>query len=55
MRPSIAYIIDGNYIREWLVLGPFFPNDLDKDYLADVGGEANIQIDEGISIRAQDE
>ena len=27
---------------ECLVLGPFYPDDLDRDFLADVGGEANI-------------
>jgi len=34
--------IDGDYISEWLLLGPFFPYDLEKDFLKDVGGEANI-------------
>lgn len=33
--------VSGKYITEWLVLGPFFPYDLDKDFLIDVGGEAN--------------
>ena len=40
--------VNGEYIKEWLVLGPFFPNDLDKDFLAaDVGGEAKIDPKEG--------
>ena len=35
--------IDGDYITEWLVLGPFFPGDLKIDFLTDAGGEAGIQ------------
>ena len=31
---------DGEYIKEWLVLGPFFPDNLEKDFLIDAGGEA---------------
>ena len=42
--------VDGEYIKEWLVLGPFFPDDLEKDFLADVGGEANIEPKEGASV-----
>nr|MBC8231096.1 carboxypeptidase regulatory-like domain-containing protein [bacterium] len=42
--------IDGKYIKEWLILGPFFPDDLEKDFLADVGGEANIQPQEGDTV-----
>jgi serine phosphatase RsbU (regulator of sigma subunit) len=42
--------IDGEYIREWLVLGPFFPDDLETDFLAGVGGEANIEPKEGDSL-----
>jgi hypothetical protein len=50
MKSSITHAIDGEYIREWLVLGPFFPDDLDKDFIADVGGEASIQPHEGMSL-----
>ena len=39
--------IDEDYITSWLVLGPFLPEDLNTDFLADVGGEANIQPQEG--------
>jgi len=42
--------IDGEYIKEWLVLGPFFPDNLEKDFLAEVGGEANIVPKEGDTI-----
>ena len=44
---SSTHTVDGEYIREWLVLGPFFPNNLSTDFLADVGGEANIKPKEG--------
>lgn len=42
--------VDGEYITEWLVLGPFFPDDLEKDFLVDVGGEANIEPKEGDTV-----
>jgi len=44
---SPIHTIDGEYIKEWLVLGPFFPADLETDFLADVGGEENLQPQEG--------
>ena len=46
--------IDGEYIREWLVLGPFFPDDLEKDFLAGVGGETNIHPQEGDTVTTED-
>ena len=49
---SPHHIIDGEYIKEWLVLGPFFPDNLEKDFLADVGGEANIEPEEGDTARS---
>lgn len=45
-----GHAIDGEYINEWLVLGPFFSVDLEKDFLVDVGGEANIEPKEGDTI-----
>jgi len=42
--------LNGEYIREWLVLGPFFPDDLEMDFLAGTGGDANIQPQEGDSV-----
>ncbi len=55
MKSSIMiHAIDGEYIREWLVLGPFFPHDLERDFLADVDGEANIKPREGMSFTASD-
>ena len=49
-----SHPVDGEYIKEWLVLGPFFPNNLDTDFLADAGGEANIQPQEGDTVTAAD-
>ncbi len=46
--------VDGEYIREWLVLGPFFPDDLEKDFLADVGGEKNVIPEEGDTVTTGD-
>jgi serine phosphatase RsbU (regulator of sigma subunit) len=45
-----AHQVDGEYLTEWLVLGPFFPNNLDKDFLVDVGGEENIEPKEGDTV-----
>ncbi len=46
--------VDGEYVREWLVLGPFFPDDLEKDFLADVGGEKNVIPEEGDTVTTED-
>ena len=32
--------VDGTFIKEWLVLGPFFPEDLETDFLTSANGEA---------------
>ncbi len=31
--------VDGTFIKEWLVLGPFFPEDLETDFLTSANGE----------------
>ncbi|MBM3242052.1 hypothetical protein FJZ31_37750 [Candidatus Poribacteria bacterium] len=49
-----THAVDGKYITEWLVLGPFFPDKLDTDYLANVGGEANVQPEEGDTVTTAD-
>jgi signal transduction histidine kinase/ligand-binding sensor domain-containing protein/DNA-binding response OmpR family regulator len=46
--------LNGQSIREWLVLGPFFPDDLETDFLASVGGEANINPQEGDTVTTSD-
>ena len=33
--------VDGKYIKQWLVIGPFFSDEPDTDFLATSGGEAN--------------
>jgi serine phosphatase RsbU (regulator of sigma subunit) len=45
-----THAVDGSYITKWLVLGPFFPNDLQKDFLIDAGGEMNIEPKEGDTV-----
>ncbi len=34
--------IDGGYLREWLILGPFPHSNSDHDYLKQASGEANV-------------
>ena len=48
-----VHSMDGEWMNEWLVLGPFFPSDLEKDFLADVGGEANIHPQEGDTVTTE--
>ncbi|MBM3235622.1 hypothetical protein FJZ31_04920 [Candidatus Poribacteria bacterium] len=43
-----------DYIKEWLVLGPFFPNNLEKDFLSDIGGEANVNPKAGDTVTTAD-
>jgi len=45
-----VHTIDGQYIKEWLVLGPIFPDDLEKDFLVNAGGETNIEPKEGDTV-----
>jgi len=47
--------VDRGYITEWLVLGPFFSDDLSEDFFADVGGEANIHPQEGDTVSTEDD
>ena len=39
--------LDGTYLREWLLLGPFIPGDLAQDFLAAAGGEAQVDPQAG--------
>ncbi len=39
--------VDSQFIKEWLILGPFSPNDLNRDFLFREGGEQNINPKEG--------
>jgi len=42
-----TYSMNGNYISDWLILGPFHPRDLEKDFLIDSGGESESCPQEG--------
>ena len=42
--------IDGEYIGEWLVLGPFLSESLYEDFLIDAGGEAHVEPREGDTV-----
>ena len=43
--------IDGNFIKDWLILGPFSGNNIDQDYLESVDGEANVNPEVGDTIK----
>ena len=45
-----SHPVDGTYVRDWLVLGPFTPGALDRDFLADAGGEKAIRPREGDTV-----
>jgi hypothetical protein len=49
-----SHSVDDEYIREWLMLGPFFPDDLEGDSLVHIGGEASIEPGEGDSVTTAD-
>ena len=51
---QVVVPVSNEYIKEWLVLGPFFPDNLDTDFLAGVGGEANVQPKEGSAVTTAD-
>ena len=51
--PAPVHNIDGSFVREWLVLGPFPSRDFDTDFLADAGGEANVRPKEGDTVAVQ--
>ena len=42
--------VDGTFIKEWLVLGPFFPEDLETDFLASANGEALVNPEPGDTV-----
>ena len=42
--------VDGTFIKEWLVLGPFFPEDLETDFLASANGEALVNPESGDTV-----
>ncbi|MBU6401380.1 MAG: hypothetical protein KGS61_13775, partial [Verrucomicrobia bacterium] len=46
---------DGSCIKDWLLVGPFFPDALDRDFLAAVGGESKVSPREGDAVVAAGE
>jgi signal transduction histidine kinase/ligand-binding sensor domain-containing protein len=44
---SPVHSVDGSFVREWLVLGPFPSKEIQPDFLGDLGGEANVRPKEG--------
>ena len=43
--------MDGNFIKDWLMLGPFSGNDVDQDYLKNAGGKANVASKAGSNLK----
>ena len=53
-KTAPGHDLDGSFVREWLVLGPFPSRDLEVDFLASVGGEANVRPKEGDTVSTKD-
>jgi signal transduction histidine kinase/CheY-like chemotaxis protein/ligand-binding sensor domain-containing protein len=54
-RPTApVHNVDGSFVREWLVLGPFPGRDIETDFLATAGGEANVRPKEGDTVTTKD-
>jgi signal transduction histidine kinase/ligand-binding sensor domain-containing protein/DNA-binding response OmpR family regulator len=49
-----THVVDGGFVKEWLVLGPFPAKDLQRDFLAQAGGESAVRPEEGSSVMAED-
>ena len=49
-----AHPVDGTYIKEWLVVGPFPGEDLETDFLAEVGGEPRARPQAGDTVAGKD-
>ena len=45
---------DVDYLKDWLILGPFPSADLEFDFLTDIGGERNLNPKVGQQVKAQD-
>jgi signal transduction histidine kinase/streptogramin lyase len=48
------HVVDGSFVRNWLVLGPFPSRSVETDFLAGVGGEANVRPKEGEAVTRSD-
>src|SRR5688572_23330207 len=46
--------VDGSFVREWLVLGPIPSKEVEVDFLAEAGGEANVRPKEGDTVVTRD-
>ncbi len=44
---GIDHPVDGSFVRDWLVLGPFPSREMETDFLADAGGETMARPNEG--------
>ncbi|MBM3837352.1 MAG: hypothetical protein FJ398_05205 [Verrucomicrobia bacterium] len=53
-REAPAHNVDGSVVQDWLVLGPFPSQGMETDFLASLGGEANLRPKEGESVTTAD-
>jgi len=53
-RPTALNPVDGTYARDWLFLGPFATDQLEKDFLTVSGGETGARPREGDSVGGSD-
>ncbi|MDQ1327583.1 MAG: hypothetical protein QG641_866, partial [Candidatus Poribacteria bacterium] len=51
---QVVFPLNDDYIKEWLVIGPFYPDNIKTDFLANIGGEENIQPKEGDIVTTSD-
>lgn len=53
-RDAPVHKVDGSFVREWLVLGPFPSPEIGADFLAEAGREANVRPKEGDAVTRKD-
>ena len=47
--------VDSNFIKDWLILGPFSGNNINQDFLSSIGGEANANPEIGNTAKTTDD
>jgi ligand-binding sensor domain-containing protein/signal transduction histidine kinase len=53
-KAAPVHNVDGAFVREWLVLGPFPSKILETDFLSEAGGEARVRPQEGDTVTRSD-
>ena len=47
---TIEQKVDGKFIKDWLVIGPFFPDDLDRDFFVNARTESSVTPNNGDTV-----